>query len=352
MFDTSNDDEELWRRLDWNDVRTFLAVAECGSLNAAAKLLNMTQPTISRRMEDFEYRLRARLFDRSSRGIVLTEAGCAVRDLAQSMARLGGSIMRDVAGHDASHSGRVRMSSPDGIAGFLLAPRLPEFQIANPNLDLTIDCGPPTTGESEPDLSLETAETSPGGLVSTPIATLHYAAFASRSYLDLYGAPQTMAEVAAHRWVRFTGNHIQRGALNERASAAVTLAGSHFVSNSSAVTFQATRNGAGICSLPTYVVNIAPELVMLDLEPFMHPTLYLRHRPMIERHRRVKLVKEWLAEIFDPTEQPWFRQEFIHPDEFGRYAANASAAPGGGRRDNEQVAALSLAAGKSVSGRG
>ena len=57
MPDISKDDQELWRRLDWNDVRTFLAVTECGSLNAAARLLGMTQPTISRRMEEFEYRL-------------------------------------------------------------------------------------------------------------------------------------------------------------------------------------------------------------------------------------------------------------------------------------------------------
>src|SRR5580692_1010799 len=108
MLEAFADDQELWRRLDWNDVRTFLAVAECGSLNAAARLLGMTQPTISRRMEDFEYRLRAKLFDRSSRGVVLTEAGLMVRDLAQSMARLGGSIVRDVAGRDHSDTGRVR----------------------------------------------------------------------------------------------------------------------------------------------------------------------------------------------------------------------------------------------------
>ena len=68
-------------------MRTFLAVAESGSLNAAARVLGMTQPTISRRMEDLEYRLGARLFERSSRGVQLTQAGESVRDLAASMAR-------------------------------------------------------------------------------------------------------------------------------------------------------------------------------------------------------------------------------------------------------------------------
>src|ERR1700742_2740456 len=100
MFESPADEQELGRRPHWSDVRTSLAVAECGSLNAAARLLGMTQPTISRRMEEFEYRLRTRLFDRSSRGVALTDAGHIVRDLAQSMARAGSMIVRDVAGHD------------------------------------------------------------------------------------------------------------------------------------------------------------------------------------------------------------------------------------------------------------
>jgi len=322
MFEASTDDQELWRRLDWNDVRTFLAVAECGSLNAAAKLLGMTQPTISRRMEDFEYRLRAKLFDRSSRGVVLTEAGLMVRDLAQSMARLGGTIVRDVAGHDNSDSGRVRMSAPDGISGFLLAPLLPKFQMANPQVHLTIDCGlgGGSMLESEPDLTLEVAENFPPDVVSTPIATMHYCAFASREYLDLYGTPKTVAEVAEHRTVRHTSHRgDQRSGLNPKAEALAILAGSHFVSNSSAATFQAIRAGAGIGSLPTYVLTIAPELVMLDLEPWHRMVLFLRHRAMIEQQRRVKAVKDWLLEVFDPTDQPWFREEFVHPSDFQRY---------------------------------
>src|ERR1700722_3764218 len=248
MFEAQTEDQELWRRLDWNDVRIFLAVAECGSLNAAARLLGMTQPTISRRMEEFEYRLRAKLFDRSSRGVMLTEAGLMVRDLAQSMARLGGSIMRDVAGHDHSDTGRVRMTAPDGISGFLLAPQLPKFQMANPQVQLSVDCGLwiGSMLESEPVLALEMSQTCAPDLVSMPIATMHYCAFASREYLDLYGTPKTLAEVAEHRTIRHTSHREQRSTWNPKAEAISILADSHFVSNSSATTLQAIRSGAGI----------------------------------------------------------------------------------------------------------
>src|SRR6266851_2467220 len=102
MHASANDVGDVWRRLDWNDVRTFLAVAESGSLNAAARALRMTQPTVSRRMDELEYRLGASLFIRSPRGIALTEAGESVRDLAASMARFGESIIRNVAGQDSA----------------------------------------------------------------------------------------------------------------------------------------------------------------------------------------------------------------------------------------------------------
>jgi DNA-binding transcriptional LysR family regulator len=324
MFD-SGEEQELWRRLDWNDVRTFLAVAECGSLNAAARLLGMTQPTISRRMEEFEYRLRAKLFDRSSRGVMLTEAGLMVRDLAQSMARLGGSIMRDVAGHDHSDAGRVRMTAPDGISGFLLAPALPKFQMANPQIQLSIDCGLwiGSMLESEPDLALEMNEAMGSDLVSTPIATLHYCAFASREYLDLYGTPRTLTDLTEHRTVQHTSHREQKSRWNPKAEAISVLTESQFVSNSSAATFLAVRAGAGIGALPTFVLSLAPELVMLDLEPLGHPLLFLRHRPMIENQRRVKLVKDWLLELFDAGDQPWFREEFVHPRDFERYLPGA-----------------------------
>jgi DNA-binding transcriptional LysR family regulator len=272
-------------------------------------------------MEDFEYRLRAKLFERSPRGVILTEAGVMVRDLAQSMARFGGSILREVAGHDNSHAGRVRLAAPDGIAGYLLAPRLAKFQMSNPNVQLSIDCGMwiGSMLEAEPDLYLEMTDSYAPDLVSIPIATLHYRAFASREYLDLYGTPTTIAELTEHRTIRHTSHREQKSTWNPKAAAIGQLTQNHFISNSSAATFQAVRAGAGLASLPSYVATLDPDLVMLDLGPWGDPVLFLRHHGAIEHQRRVKLVKDWLLEVFDPTEQPWFREEFIHPSDFDRY---------------------------------
>jgi DNA-binding transcriptional LysR family regulator len=280
-------------------------------------------------MEEFERRLKTRLFERTSRGIMLTEAGLTVRDLAQSMARVGGMILRNVAGHDSRDVGRVRLAAPDGISGFLLAPQLPKFQMANPHVQLYIDCGPSTSAsiEDEPDLFLEMSDHGAADMASVPIARLHYALFASREYLDLYGAPSKLTELADHRTVRYTSHSVQQATWHPKAAAISMLAETHFVSNSSAATFQAVRAGAGIGSLPTYVAQIDPELVMLDMEPWAHPMLFLRHRAGIENQQRVKLVKDWLLEVFDATSRPWFREEFIHPADFAGYLGQAIDPP-------------------------
>src|SRR5258708_7412260 len=128
MQDSTTSDAEAWGRLDWNDVRIFLAVAESGSLNGATRILGMTQPTIGRRMEDLELRLGARLFWRSPRGVTLAQAGETVQRLAAGMARLGEPIVREVAGKDKDEAGKVTLAATDGVAGYLLMPTIADFQ--------------------------------------------------------------------------------------------------------------------------------------------------------------------------------------------------------------------------------
>ncbi|HEY3799746.1 MAG TPA: LysR family transcriptional regulator [Caulobacteraceae bacterium] len=325
MRDSANDDDDgLWRKLDWNDVRVFLAVAETGSLNAAARNLGITQPTISRRMEDLEYRLGAKLFSRSSRGVALTEVGASVRELAANMAKLSGAIVREVADRDKRDAGRVRISAPDAVSSVVLMPALAAFQRSHPEIEIALDCGlwvdAPMEGETN--LALEFTDNAASGLVSMPIATVHYAYFASRGYLDLYGEPRTAAEVTQHRVVRHVSHKEQRQTWNPKLSAVMELVETNLLTNSSMAMVAAIKHGVGIGTIPTYFAHYDPELVLLDLEPMGHPTLFLRHDPAVVRQSRVQKVKDWLISVFDPARQPWFRADYVHPRDYERLAGS------------------------------
>src|SRR5215510_15011178 len=116
------------QRVDWADLRVFLAVAETGNFSAAARVLGLTQPTISRRLDDLEARLKVQLIARGLQGATLTEAGALIRDHVLTMERSAQAIERLALGMDNRDEGRVKLAAPDGLAAFWLAPRIAEFQ--------------------------------------------------------------------------------------------------------------------------------------------------------------------------------------------------------------------------------
>jgi DNA-binding transcriptional LysR family regulator len=318
MRDVTTDRAEAWGRLDWNDVRIFLTVAESGSLSGASRILGMTQPTISRRMDDLELRLNARLLIRSPRGVALTPAGEAIHRLAAGMARLGESIVRDLMGKDRDEAGQVTLAAPDGVAAYLIMPFLGDFQRANPQIDLVLDCGVwrGALDLAEPDLTLEYKAQAPADRTSVPIAHVHYAYFASRDYLSTYGKPASFAEITSHRTVRHAAFREQKSTWNTKGVAVRELVGATLLTNSSAAMVEAVRAGAGIGAMPTAICEMYPDLVMLDLDPVAHPTLWLRHHPAAIESRRIQRLVDWLTQVFDPATKPWYRRDFIHPRYF------------------------------------
>lgn len=110
--------------MEWNDVRIFLAVARCGSFGEAARALNVSHPTVGRRIKVLEDEAKQALFRRTKDGLVLTDAGDTVRALAESMEDSALSMERRLTGNDQRLEGILRISSADWFAGYVLAPVL------------------------------------------------------------------------------------------------------------------------------------------------------------------------------------------------------------------------------------
>lgn len=309
------------QRVDWADLRVFLAVAETGSFSGAAKLLGLTQPTVSRRLDELEARLNAQLVLRGVNGVSLTEAGDLIRDHVVTMERSAQAIERLALSRDKRDEGRVRISAPDGLAAFLLAPRIAEFQRENPKIAISLDAGlwPQDQLRSEIDLSLQFDENKHHENVATRLASYHYALFASPDYVQMYGKPRTLAEVADHRVIQMTAQTRQPENWHPKAAALQKLSNSQIETNSSAVVVVAVRAGAGIAALPTAALTFAPELVMIGDAPMAKLTLWLVHHADAAKAERLRRVIDWLKHVFDNRENPWYREEFVPPSEFLPY---------------------------------
>jgi DNA-binding transcriptional LysR family regulator len=97
--------------LDWDDLRFFLAIARHNTLSAAAKHLQVTQSTVSRRLASLQEKMGVRLLQRAADGYVLTLAGESIRAHVERVETETLSVERAVAGHDTRLEGLVRVTS-------------------------------------------------------------------------------------------------------------------------------------------------------------------------------------------------------------------------------------------------
>lgn len=234
------------------------------------------------------------------------------------MERAAQAVDRFVRERDNVPEGRVKVAAPDGIAGFWLAPKLPDFFRLNPDIALSIDAGfwPDDPVREELDISLQYDTTNAGDFVVQPVATLHYAPFATRRYLELYGVPKSLADLLQHRVIAHSAVRFQPETWDPKMAAVRTLADSALDTNCSATIIMAAQAGAAIAQLPTCATRFMPDLVMLSEAPIASPKLYLVYRADVGRIVRVRRVIDWIKAVFNDEENPWFRAEFIHPREF------------------------------------
>ena len=307
--------EVVRHKADFTDLRLFWAVAQAGSFGAAARALGVSTSTLTRGVDQLEARLETKLLVRSPHGVTLTAAGETAYDRVLTMERAAAALEMELAGQDKSASGLVKISAPDGIGGVFLTPFLPEFLRAHPEIELSIDCGlwPDRPLEGEIDIALTFTRPTQPEVIAQPLAHFHYAPFAARSHIDLYGKPDTLQECLGHPYVHHVAQMHQR---DEKGAAFQLMTNQRLLTNSSAVSFYAIKEGAGIGGLPTAILAYDPTLVMLDGLIMGPVTLWLAKRREIARSARVKQVAAWLEEVFDQRTQPWYREEYVSPAEF------------------------------------
>ncbi len=124
---------------DLNDLVLFAAVVSHGGFSGAARALGISKSRVSRRVAELEERLAVRLLHRSTRSVSVTEVGAAFFSHCESMSASAKAAYEVAARANAKPSGRLRVSCPIGVAHLFLAPLLPRFLKANPEVRLDMD---------------------------------------------------------------------------------------------------------------------------------------------------------------------------------------------------------------------
>lgn len=301
--------------LDWDKLRVFSVVAELKSLTAAAKRLGESTPTVSRKIDDLEKTLNCDLFVRTTKGVELTEAGRQVIKRTHVMNDHASQILNTVSGFDIEGSGSLRLTSQDGVASHWLTRFLPQFQIENPGIELEIVITENETDllASEADLSISFVEPRHRDILSIRLGVLHYIFFASQDYIDRRGRPESLYDLHGHDVLMHDAYSNQIDSWSSRAIDLRKTLNFKLMTNSGLVLREVCARGGGIAVMPSYVAELDPRLVPLDLPEVAPIQFWLTYTHRTQRLSRGRLLIDWLRKQFSAEQSPWFRETFLHP---------------------------------------
>jgi DNA-binding transcriptional LysR family regulator len=175
--------------MDWDDVRSFLAIARTRSLSGAARELGVRQSTMSRRLEAMEARNGARLLQRTTSGYELTALGEAVLGNAERMEAEAIAVERMVQGRDVALSGVVRLTTVEVIANLLLPRAVVALQARYPaiTLDVLTESRSLNLTKREADIAIRMTRFDSQDLITRRMGTAASALYASPDYLATHG---------------------------------------------------------------------------------------------------------------------------------------------------------------------
>jgi DNA-binding transcriptional LysR family regulator len=302
---------------DWETVRIFLEVLRSGSFRAASDRLGQSINALRRKVDEIEHTLGVILLTRHVDGVRATAEGEKIYGAALRMEAASFDLLQARNSAKKDVEGEVRLAVTEGLGTFWLAPRLVEFQRANPKLMIDLSCAMKSADvlRLEADVSIQLERPMAPDLRMAKIGRMHAMFFASKSYLDTYGHPKSVADLQNHRLVIQSDDRKRSQELYDKLFPGVSPIGLVSLrSNVASAHYWSIAKGAGIGMLATYAQALGAQLVPLDIG-VVHPIdIWMAYHPDAKRIPRVKRTIDWIVQSFDPQRFPWFRDEFIHPD--------------------------------------
>jgi len=300
---------------DWNDLKHFLAVARHGSALAAAKALGVSQSTVQRRLTELESRIGRRLAMRHPSGYRLTELGEHFRPHAERVEDAIAALERNLAVTETDLTGTIKVTCPEPLVyriarsqllGLFYAryPKLHvEFIMSDRYLDLS---------KGEADVAIRAGEMVDELLVGRKISDSPWAVYASRSYVERSGKPETIEDLTCHSVIGFDGalsDHRAACWLRKFAPHAKIVARN----NSIPGLVYAVKSGLGLAPLPMALVDNENEIVrILGPIPELATGWYLLTHPDLRHIPRVRAFFDFIIErldvvrpiLIEPASQP------------------------------------------------
>lgn len=237
----------------WEGLDEFVAVAECGQFTAAAERLGLSSSQVSRQIARLEERLHTRLFYRTTRKVALTEAGQTFLQHCQRLQDAREEALNAIGDLGSEPKGLLRMTCAVAYGERFIVPLVTEFMARHPRLSVEIELSNRTLDLVQDgfDIAIRLGRLQDSRMLATRLAPRRMYLCASADFLQRYGRPHSLSELARHNCLIGSSDVWSFQLEGREASQRIN---GNWRCNSGQAVLDAALAGLGLCQLPDYYV--------------------------------------------------------------------------------------------------
>ena len=289
------------------DVEVFSAIAESGSLSAAARRLGLAPMTVSRRLATLEGELGVRLFHRTTRSVSLTTEGETFLPFATTLLEASEGARVSLKSNAGAASGVLKVTAPTVFGQAVIMPLIPALLEEHPALrvDLTLSDSIVDIVGLGIDVAVRISTLRDSTLIARPLAPNPRVLCASPMYLERHGIPATMDALLSHRRIALHGMPFWPF-MRDGETVSMRVEGA-FSANSVEAVRTASRQGLGVAMLTYWDIRddlAAGSLCLVELEDVDPQQLFITAILPTRQHvpHRVGVFLQRLEAVLNPRD--------------------------------------------------
>lgn len=274
-------------------MRVFMQVVASGSFSATAEQLEMSRAMVTRCISELEEWLNARLLQRTTRKVTLTDAGEQFLRRCQQILALTDEVVEETANLDSELRGQLRLTCGASFGHAQMASAIADFLALHPKLKIDMNVSDTSINliDARVDLAIRISNNPDPMLIARRLASCASVLVASPEYLEQYGTPVLPDSLVHHRCMSHTiaGKYLWQFT---RATQTIKVEiKNHFSTNETTVLLHASLAGGGISLQPTYLANdyIATGRLVALLPEWSVPELAINALYPSRRHLPITL---------------------------------------------------------------
>lgn len=289
-----------WNSLDfdWNHIRAFLVTAEEGTLSAAAKALNSTQPTLSRQVSALEKDLKVTLFERVGQRLVLTESGLELLEHARGMGNQAAKLSLTATGQSQQIEGAVIISASELTATYVLPQIISKIRKEEPGIHIEVVVTNNTSDlkRREADIAIRGFHPKQNDLIAKKIGEEVIWLYGSPEYLKQFPYVTDYSVLKDIQIIGFENTNMVMDILNKKGWA-LTPKNFALVTAFQPLQVELCKQGQGIMFMPEDMGHREPCLIKAfeNMGPTLTLPIWLVSHQELRTSLRVRRVFDFIA---------------------------------------------------------